>query len=123
MKRRARLLGKLSALFGDWMSAMRSHERYEERRLYPLLVEHFGVDLGHLEEHHRSLHGVADAVLAAALAARLGALEPGATPGWPALEDALRSHERALEAHLIAEENVVIPLLLELPATVFARLA
>lgn len=123
MKRRARLLGKLGALFADWMSAMRSHERYEEHRLYPLLVEHFGVDLGHLENHHRALHERAALVDRAVASAQAMALQPGATPGWPALEEALREHGQALEAHLLSEENAVIPLVLELPASHFARLA
>lgn len=122
MKRRARLILKLGQMFDDWRSAMHSHERYEERRLYPLLMGTFDVDLGHLEKHHQNLHAVADEVRLAVRHAHAAALAPEAEPGWPALERALAKHGEVLHAHLHREENVVIPLVLELSPSSFAQL-
>ncbi|MBT8493948.1 MAG: hemerythrin domain-containing protein [Deltaproteobacteria bacterium] len=122
MKRRARLLYKLGLTFDDWQSAMRSHERYEERRLYPLLERLYGANLGHLEVHHRALHQGADAVRLEVARAREAAQAPEAEPGWPALESALLGYRAQLQGHLQAEENAVIPLVLELPRAEFTQL-
>ena len=122
MKRRARFIYKLGHMFDDWQSAMRSHERYEERRLYPLLKKVYGANLDHLESHHRQLHDSADAVRIEVERARDAALAPEAEPGWPALESALLSYRDQLAAHLRAEENAVIPLVLELERADFAQL-
>jgi iron-sulfur cluster repair protein YtfE (RIC family) len=122
MKRRSRQIYKLGQMFDDWQSAMRSHERYEERRLYPLLAKVYGASFEHLESHHRDLHEHADGVGIEVERARDAALAPEAEPGWPALEQSLRAYRERLLAHLRAEEHAVIPLLLELSGPEFAKL-
>ena len=119
---REELVG-LHALFERWIAAMRSHEAYEEGKLYPYLEHRWGVSLDEARAGHEELHLRADAVVAA--------FESGARPGESADDDggdgggfvlrALRAHDYALGAHLDVEEDAVIPLLLALEPAEFVR--
>ncbi len=91
-----------------WIAAMRSHEAYEERKLYPFLARRFGVSsesgpIAESERGHVALHAAHDEVVAA--------FSSGARPR---VLTALRSHAAVLNAHLEQEEEMVIPALLAL---------
>lgn len=90
-------------LFRRWKSAMRSHEHYEEGKLYPYLRAKFGVSTDALETQHEDLHEIEIQVQAAfeANSAR-------------EVADALLAHDRLLREHLEEEEHLVIPHLLSL---------
>jgi len=92
-----------------WIRAMRSHEAYEERKLYPYLERRFGVSFEPAREGHGEMHE-ADEVIRTAF----NALRAGATEDTPLLERALEAHHSILIAHLQLEEDMVIPLLLEM---------
>lgn len=118
---REELVG-LHALFDRWVAAMRSHEAYEEGKLYPYLEHRWGVSLDEARAGHEELHLRADAVEAA--------FESGARPAESAVDGgdaggvvlrALRAHDYALDAHLEVEEDAVIPLLLALEPEEFVR--
>lgn len=119
---REELVG-LHALFDRWIGAMRSHEAYEEGKLYPYLEYRFGVSLDLARAGHEELHARAEAVVAA--------FASGARPAVAADHDegeagnvvllALEAHDRALSAHLDVEEDAVIPLLLALEPEEFVR--
>lgn len=96
------------AVFSMWKRAMRGHEAYEERKLYPFLESRWGVDFTAAEEGHEALH-VADALVRQAFESGKG------------LAEALRVHDEVLVAHLALEEEMVIPLLLELAPDEFDR--
>lgn len=91
------------SLYRQWIRAMRSHEAYEEHKLYPYLARRWGADMTAAEAGHQELHTAYDAVIAA-------------------FEDedreqavaALSHHNDVLTAHLALEEELVIPLLLAL---------
>jgi len=97
----------LRQLFTRWRGAMRSHEGYEEGRLYPFLELRWGVQLDPLEQQHKHLGELARTVMRS----------------WDgdkaALVTALEAHDLALVAHLNAEEERVIPMLLELSRAEF----
>ena len=95
-----------------WISAMRSHEAYEERKLYPYLGRRFGWSFDEAREGHEALHAAHDAVRSAFAALRAGAVADA--PGRDALIAALQVHHDVLDAHLDLEEDHVIPLLLAL---------
>jgi hypothetical protein len=120
-KRRSRLLRHTATRFDDWMWAMRSHEGYEERKLYPFLERRFSITLGHLRRGHEALHNGSDAVKEAFSKAVQAASAPESVPGWPHLDAALASYLNTLELHLLDEEASVIPRLLDLSAEEFAR--
>ena len=113
----------LHSLFDRWIAAMRSHEAYEERKLYPYLEYRWGVSLDEARAGHEELHARADDVVEAfrSLARPAGADEPGneAVPNAPLT--ALEAHDRTLDAHLRVEEEAVIPLLLALSPEEFER--
>lgn len=93
----------LSHLFERWMSAMHSHERYEELKLYPYLERRWEVSMqaaadGHAELHRQTAH-VREAFEAAV---------------EDEIRRCLRGHNLCLRKHLDLEESRVIPLLLEL---------
>jgi len=100
----------LSRLFWRWKSAMSSHEGYEEGKLYPYLHAKYGVSMGALELHHKSLNLAAEKVRAA-------------EGNGDALQfaHAIKKHHEILIPHLAEEEEVVIPLLLELDSREFER--
>jgi hypothetical protein len=90
-------------LFEAWQSAMANHERYEELKLYRFLERRFEARFDELEAGHRRLHRLAAAVRRAL--ADGSALQEG---------ESLRNYHHELEAHLDAEEQLVIPMLLAL---------
>jgi hemerythrin-like domain-containing protein len=113
---RLRLVGRLAGEFENWQWSMGCHERYEEGKLYPFLQERFGADCGPLAEHHRQLHELADRCLETlrALPEDLNAST------WDAAREALSGYLSALSSHLRAEEELVIPRLLDLSPAEFA---
>ncbi len=104
----ARQLRRLRDLFVQWKGAMRSHEAYEEGKLYPYLEARYGVSMAELREQHEALVPLERA-----------ALDAWAAREREALIGALEGHDRALDAHLQQEEDMVIPLLLAMPPTEF----
>ncbi|MEM6994664.1 MAG: hemerythrin domain-containing protein [Myxococcota bacterium] len=107
----------IGAIYFRWVSGMRSHEAYEEHKLYPYLAHRWGADFSAAEAGHHALHE-ADREVRRAL---LHVVEPG-SPDREVLADALVAHDQALVPHLRLEEDLVIPLLLELSPREFSRL-
>ena len=101
----------IGKVFRAWKSAMRSHEAYEEFKLYPYLERRWGLSMHAAERGHRAL-GDADAAVREALASG---------PASPALCDALDRHQEVLLAHLELEEQLVIPALLALTPDEFEQ--
>lgn len=100
----------LDILYRRWISAMRSHEGYEEHKLYPYLERRWGVSFAEASEGHQALHDV-DARVRAACRAR----------DREAAIAAFSEHAEVLDAHLALEEELVIPLLLALEPAEFER--
>jgi len=96
-------------IFRAWKASMRSHEGYEEHKLYPYLERRWGISTASAEEGHRQLAELDAAVR--------GAVTAG--DATPALADALRAHDEVLVAHLALEESLVIPALLALEPAEF----
>jgi hypothetical protein len=109
-------------LFERWKRAMKSHERYEERKLYPFLVERFGLKPEELEQEHATL-GKADARVRHAFEQPNDFWESNDERNAGAVEAlrALMHHDQILRDHLEHEEDLVIPCLLTLSADEFAR--
>ena len=107
----------IGSLFVRWVSAMRSHEAYEEHKLYPYLAKRWGADFAQATEGHAQLHARCDEVVAAVRALVNTDEETDAL--HKALADALRAHDDVLIDHLAHEEDVVIPLLLQMSAKEF----
>lgn len=103
-------LSWLAHRYDLWIEAMRSHEAYEEQKLYPYLQARWGVPFDDARAGHDALHEV-DVRVRAAFASH----------DVSEAADALRRHEQVLRAHLELEEDRVIPLLLELPRAEFLR--
>lgn len=80
---------------------MRSHEGYEEHKLYPYVAKRWGADFGHATKGHEALHACDRDVRSA-------------FRGREDVQSALRAHDRVLSQHLEHEETLVIPLLLAL---------
>ncbi|MEM7135273.1 MAG: hemerythrin domain-containing protein [Myxococcota bacterium] len=95
-----------------WIEAMRSHERYEEYKLYPYLARRWGVSFAGAQEGHRTLHDKHNEVMAAFRGLNDPDRDP--TTARAKLVDALAAHHEALVDHLRVEEDAVIPLLLDL---------
>lgn len=108
-------LAGIASLYLRWIAGMRSHEAYEEHKLYPYLTRRWGVSLAAAEAGHEQLHAchaaVVDAITDAAELRRT----------TPALAEALRAHDETLVAHLELEEDLVIPRLLALEPDEFRR--
>lgn len=100
--------GMIGLYFSTWIAGMRSHERYEESKLYPYLERHHAAALNPLREGHHALH---DAEAGVRLALQ----------GDGNLHGALHRHDEVLDAHLELEEDTVIPLLLAMDRLEFAR--
>lgn len=116
---------RIGGLYVRWISAMRSHESYEEHKLYRYLSHRWGVDFAVATAGHQALHDAdhdVRAALVAAMRAEHDQPEPAITPP-PSLRAALEHHDRVLCDHLLLEEDMVIPLLLELSPTEFQRYA
>ncbi len=100
----------LAKLFRRWKRGMKSHEGYEEGKLYPYLNAKYGVNMAVLEMHHRILGQVEERVFAAE--SEGDALK---------FAHALKKHDEVLVPHLAQEEEMVIPLLLALKPKEFER--
>ena len=102
----------IGALYWRWIAAMRSHEAYEEHKLYRFLAHRWGADFSIAQAGHVALHERDRAVRSALV-----------TPeDRTTLSRALREHDEALVAHLEHEEDLVLPLLLELSPAEFESL-
>lgn len=91
--------------------AMRGHEGYEEHKLYPFLEARWALNCDSLRAGHEAL-AQADERVHSAATESVGA-------ATTALVDALVAHDTILEAHLDAEEALVVPALLALSPTEF----
>jgi hypothetical protein len=116
----------LHSLFDRWIAAMRSHEAYEEQKLYPYLEYRWGVSLDEARTGHDELHARADDVVEAFRSLARPAdpadpADPTETPPDNPLLRALQAHDRTLDAHLDVEEEAVVPLLLALDPEEFAH--
>ena len=113
----------LHSLFDRWIAAMRSHEAYEERKLYPYLEYRWQVSLDEARTGHGELHARADEV-AEAFRSLARPADPAASTETstdnPVLH-ALQAHDRTLDDHLDVEEEAVVPLLLALDPEEFDR--
>jgi hypothetical protein len=96
-------VGNLIFLFLQWKQAMKNHEAYEERKLYPYLAQKHGVSFESLEQQHEELGMQERSVIA-----KWG---EGDTAGVRA---ALIAHDDVLISHLREEEDLVIPMILSL---------
>jgi len=106
-------LFQIRSLFRRWIAAMRSHESYEEHKLYPYLSERWSQPFEAAKQGHAELHDKYDDVLSA-----LSDAQDVADDG---VRRALEAHDRVLVDHLRLEEDMVIPLLLELSREEFRR--
>ncbi|MEM9074988.1 MAG: hemerythrin domain-containing protein [Myxococcota bacterium] len=102
---------RLESLYRRWISAMRSHESYEESKLYPYLARRWDTSFAPAEEGHHALHEAHANVLEAFEGLDNPSDDQRARD---TLVDALSEHDRVLASHLELEEDMVIPLLLEL---------
>lgn len=100
----------VESLYRRWKSAMGGHEYYEENKLYPYLTRRWGVSFRDAEAGHEALR-TRDIDVRAALA----------DPSSSTLAHALAAHHEVLIEHLRYEEDLVIPLLLELSSDEFNR--
>jgi len=101
----------VESLYRRWKSAMGGHEYYEENKLYPYLTRRWGVSFRDAEAGHKALRTRDIDVRGAFLE----------TSSSTALADALVKHHEVLIEHLRYEEDLVIPLLLELSGDEFNR--
>ncbi len=101
----------LEGRYRRWIAAMRSHERYEEVKLYPFLEKRWNADLTASRNGHEHLHEKHASVLLAFQNMRDAEDREAARAD---LVHALSAHLATLEAHLRIEEDAVIPMLLEL---------
>lgn len=102
---------RLEVLYRQWIGAMRSHEAYEENKLYPYLAWRWDVSFASAEAGHVALHERHAEVLSAFADIRTDGLSQNTRS---TLVAALRKHDEILRAHLEVEEDLVIPLLLAL---------
>lgn len=120
----SRSLTTIASLYLRWISAMRSHEAYEEHKLYPYLGARWGLSMAEAEAGHHELHERHAAVVDAI--ARLAELDTESEASHlrtarQTLVAALQAHDRTLDAHLEVEEQLVIPPLLSLEPEEFHR--
>jgi hypothetical protein len=96
-------------LFDQWQAAMRSHEHYEERKLYPFLRHRFGVKTVLLEEGHAALHTIERELRRA--------FDADDQAAWA---KTMARYDVVLHEHLRDEEDLVIPCLLALEPREFS---
>ena len=96
-------------LFDRWQWAMRSHEHYEENKLYPFLRHRFGVQTAELEAGHRALHAIEHDLR--------GAVDDRDEVSWAI---SMARYDVVLHEHLRDEEDLVIPCLLALEPREFS---
>jgi len=115
-----RSVSEISRLYHYWMGAMRGHEGYEERKLYPFLERRFGVQTASMRAGHGALHDkqhdVEQRLLRVPERAELD-FEDARTD----LVTGLRAYDGTLRAHLELEEDLVIPALLALSPQEFRQ--
>ncbi len=104
--------------FKQWKDAMAAHEHYEEHKLYRYLARRFDISTERLSAGHRELRHADDAVRSAFQEAIDADIEDKEV-ACKTLLAALRKHHEALLKHLTDEEDVIIPLMLDLPAPEF----
>ncbi len=95
-------------LFTWWQSGMLNHEHYEEQKLYPFLSQHYRVSLGALLGDHGELDDLRTVVTQA--------LD---IQDAPAILHAFTAFDTTLVRHLREEEELVIPMLLDLEPAEF----
>jgi hypothetical protein len=95
--------------FDQWQWAMRSHEHYEEHKLYPFLGQRFGVETAALEAGHRTLHAIASELCVAS--------DERDDASWAT---SMARYDVVLHEHLRDEEDLVIPCLLALEPREFS---
>ncbi|MCH9684301.1 MAG: hemerythrin domain-containing protein [Deltaproteobacteria bacterium] len=98
----------IGRLYAQWIAAMRSHEAYEEYKLYPFLTRRWGLSFAEAEAGHQRLHACDGEVRAAFDRGR------GEGDSPDVLRIALERHDGVLREHLRHEEDLVIPALLAL---------
>lgn len=116
--RRGGTTAHLEQRYRSWIAAMRSHEGYEEHKLYPYLARRWGVSFEEAEAGHHALHKAHAGVLSAFSGLRA---DEDSADRRDTVVQALEAHERVLQAHLQVEEDLVIPLLLALRPEEFER--
>ncbi len=97
-------------LFSAWQAGMKSHEHYEEHKLYPFLSQRYCVALDVLLGDHRELDRL-----------RTETTETLVHGEAPAVQAVLGELDHVLVHHLQREEDLVIPMLLELEPEEFER--
>ncbi len=112
-----RFADRLASEFHQWQWSMRCHEKYEESTLYPFLRRRFDLDCGALALDHERLHELA-ARCETSLASAAKELKKGRSSFALARRD-LQRYREELARHLIAEEGMVVPLLLSLTSAEF----
>jgi hypothetical protein len=123
LARQRRILGKIGRSFADLLWGLSSHSRYEEQRLFPFLEAcHLSLSFERFDEAHRQLEEVA-ATVQRCFAAVTQARSEGAVEAMRSqTRDALAGFCALLNEHFIAEEQRVIPLVLELSDEDFSAL-
>lgn len=107
---------RLRARYRYWILAMRSHERYEELKLYPYLEHRFGECFERSLQGHQALHEKHASVLSA-----FAQVAADPKRNRESLLRALEEHRATLYEHLQIEEAAVIPRLLEMSREEFRR--
>lgn len=107
----------IGELYMRWRLGMRSHEAYEEGKLYPFLRHRFCAATTDMERGHRELHGADEQVRTALTTLVFGDKERADET----LHRALVRHDLVLQEHLDLEEELVVPLLLALSPQEFGE--
>lgn len=90
-------------LFDWWQRGMKNHERYEENKLYPFLSDRYCVSLGVLVGDHGEIDDLRERVTVALVDGDAAAVR-----------HELDAFHTTLMRHLRDEEDLVIPMLLDL---------
>lgn len=121
--RRRRMLGKIGGSFADLLWGLSSHQRYEEQRLFPLLEAcHPSLSFERFDAAHRQLEQLGATVQRCFAAAKLAQSEGAVEALRCQTRDSLARFCVLLGEHFAAEEQRVIPLVLELSDEDFAIL-
>lgn len=111
----ASTVSELRRLYRRWMMAMRGHEAYEERKLYPFLERRWGLSFADALEGHEELHRREERVFAGFD----GCLRDPSAANLAQLRVILTAYDKTLHEHLELEEDLVIPALLALSRAEF----
>ncbi|KAJ3063042.1 hypothetical protein HDU98_001100 [Podochytrium sp. JEL0797] len=114
--------------FRDWQGSMNTHEYIEETYLYPYLYNKWRIDLSVLTKEHGDIHDKRDQVLAS-FATYLKFEKSSDDYGSDAvkkagadLEKAMTGYVDVLKFHLAEEEELIIPMMLELSQQEYKRM-